>query len=86
LLRLPERAVRPGNEVWLVRDGKLDRVKVHIARVTPEGVLIDAARSDLSAGDQVVTTPLAATPKADGLGYIEEGRPVKVMSAQNVQL
>jgi multidrug efflux pump subunit AcrA (membrane-fusion protein) len=86
LLRLPERAIRPGNEVWLVRDGKLDRVKVHVARVTPEGVLIDAARSDLAEGDQVVTTPLAASPKADGLGYIEEGQPVRVKTVSVPEL
>ena len=86
LLRLPERAIRPGNEVWLVRDGKLDRSRVQVARVTSEGVLIDAARSDLSAGDQVVVTPMTATPKADGLGYIEEGRPVRMKFKPKPQL
>ena len=86
LLRLPERAIRPGNQVWLVRDGKLDRVAVHVARVTSEGVLIDAARSDLVAGDQVVTTPITATPTADGLGFIEEGQPVRVKAVSNPAL
>ncbi len=78
LLELPERAIRPGNEVWRVVNGKLNRCRVHVARVLPEGVVIDAARSDLSAGDQVVVTPLSDTPRADGLGYIEEGRPVRL--------
>ncbi len=86
LLRLPERAIRPGNEIWLVRNGKLDRGHVHVARVTPGGVLIDAARSDLSPGDQVVVTPLSATPKADGFGYIEEGQPVHIKSNPKTQL
>ncbi len=86
LLSLPERAIRPGNEVWIVRDGKLDRCQVQVARVTPLGVLIDADRSDLAAGDLVVTTPMAATPKADGLGYIEEGKPVRVKSRPTPQL
>ena len=86
LLRLPERAIRPGNEIWLVRKGKLDRGHVHVARVTPEGVLIDAARSDLSPGEQVVVTPLSATPKADGLGYVEEGHPVRIKAKPKTQL
>ncbi len=86
LLQLPERAIRPGNEVWLVRDGKLDRASVHVARVTEQGVLIDAARSDLAPGDQVVTTPVATTPKADGLGYIEEGMPVRVKAVSQTEL
>jgi multidrug efflux pump subunit AcrA (membrane-fusion protein) len=86
LLRLPEQAIRPGNEVWLVREGKLDRVHVQVARVTVDGVLIDASRSDLAEGDQVVTTPMKATPKADGLGYIEEGMPVRVKTRSNPEL
>ncbi len=86
LLRLPERAIRPGNEVWLVRNGKLDRCHVTVALVTPAGVLIDASRSDLSPGDQVITTPMTATPKADGLGYIEEGMPVRIKKVSHPQL
>ena len=80
LLRLPEQAVRPGHAVWLVKDGKLLRTKIHVARVTPEGVFIDADRSGLSEGDLAVTTPMTATPKADGLGYVEEGQTVEVKS------
>lgn len=86
LLRLPEKAIRPGNEVWVVRDGKLDRCQIHVARVTDEGVLIDANRSDLEVGDQVVTTPMTATPKADGLGFAEEGMPVRVQEQAKLQL
>lgn len=86
LLRLPEKAVRPGNEVWVVRDGKLDRCRIHVARVTGEGVLIDASRSDLEEGDQVVTTPMTATPQADGFGYTEEGMPVRIQNGKTSRL
>lgn len=86
LLRLPEKAIRPGNEVWVVRDGKLDRCRIHVARVTDAGVLIDASRSDLEVGDQVVTTPMTATPNANGLGYVEEGMPVRVQEEQVLPL
>ena len=59
LFRVPESAVRPGDVLWLVRDGKLNRQVVSVARVVNGFALIPAATSDLHAGDRVVTSPLA---------------------------
>jgi RND family efflux transporter MFP subunit len=59
LLRIPESAVRPGDVLWLVRDGKLERQTVNVARVVDGFALIPAASSGLKPGDLVVTSPLA---------------------------
>ena len=59
LLKVPESVVRPGDVLWLVRDGKLARQSVNVARVVNGFALIPAASSGLKPGDLVVTSPLA---------------------------
>ncbi|NQV23461.1 MAG: HlyD family efflux transporter periplasmic adaptor subunit [Rhodopirellula sp.] len=60
LLRVPEAAVRAGNILWLVRDGKLERHTANVARVVNGFALIPATKSGLQPGDLVVTSPLAS--------------------------
>ncbi len=68
LLKVPESALQPGNIAWRVRDGKLARVPVSFVMLlegnsTDTGavretlIYVEDARQ-LSAGDQVVTSPL----------------------------
>ena len=64
LLSVPEAAVRPGNVVWAVRDGKLARFDLPAARVTRGEVLVAPQVTALKAGDRVVISPLPAA--ADG--------------------
>ena len=59
LLKVPESAVRPGDVLWLVRDGKLVRQTVKVARIVNGFALIPATSSGLVPGDLVVTSPLA---------------------------
>ena len=59
LLKVPESSVRPGDVLWLVRDGKLVRQTVNVARVVNGFSLIPAASSGLKIRDLVVTSPLA---------------------------
>lgn len=60
VVRVPVEAVRPGNKVWRVRDGKLDVLTVHIARQLPDAVLIDIEEGDdgLRPDDEIVVSPL----------------------------
>jgi multidrug efflux pump subunit AcrA (membrane-fusion protein) len=60
LIEIPDKALRPGNTVWVVREGKLAIVPVTIVKRWQGQVLIDSTVSELKAGDQVVTSPLAA--------------------------
>jgi len=58
LLRVPEKAIQPGNIVWAVRDGKLQRVAAKIVQSDPPAVIVDGESSGLSVGDRVVVSPL----------------------------
>ncbi|NNJ27042.1 efflux RND transporter periplasmic adaptor subunit [Alienimonas chondri] len=63
LLEVPEEAVRPGNRVWAVRDGKLIIAELPVAAIVGGKVLVPPAGASLKPGDRVVTSPLpAATP------------------------
>jgi len=57
LVRVPEAAVRPGNKVWVVRDGKLAILDVHVVQTADDTVIVLAG--PLKDGDPVVVTPLA---------------------------
>jgi hypothetical protein len=57
LMEIPEAAVRPGNRVWLVREGKLAVVEANVVRVADEVAIVEGGA--LEAGERVVVTPLA---------------------------
>ena len=58
LLCVPEIAVRPGNVVWCVRDGKLHQVSLRDMTLVGDQVLVPLEYNRLAHGDQVVVTPL----------------------------
>ncbi|MBL6705029.1 MAG: HlyD family efflux transporter periplasmic adaptor subunit [Planctomycetaceae bacterium] len=69
LLTVPEIGVRPGNEVWLMRDGQLHVEPVRIVRVSDGVAVIDGLSAGVHAGDRLITTPV---PDArDGLPVTE---------------
>jgi len=60
LLRVPQRAIQPGNFVWRVREGKLERVRLQIAQSNDDAVLVPAESAGLQSGDRLVVSPLQA--------------------------
>jgi hypothetical protein len=60
LLALPQASVRPGNQVWIARDGMLRIETVNVAKVGRDQVLVEAGATSLRPGDEVITSPLAA--------------------------
>jgi len=70
LIWIPEKAVRPGNRVWVVRDGKLAVVDVRVLRVADGRAIVLAG--DLAEGGRVVVTPLANA--VDGMEVEEKQR------------
>lgn len=72
LVRIPQEAIQPGNMVWTVADGKLQR-KECVATSGPDFILAYQQADGLQAGDVVVVSPLA-TP-VDGLAVSEAGKP-----------
>lgn len=63
LLQVPEQAIYPGNVVWTVADGRLQRRRITIAAVIARGdgdwAILDAARSEVVESDWVVTSPIS---------------------------
>jgi multidrug efflux pump subunit AcrA (membrane-fusion protein) len=59
LIEVPERAIRPGSVVWKVKDDRLQRLEVRVARVNDGRALIHASGSELRDGDSVVVSPLS---------------------------
>ncbi|MGB7345707.1 MAG: HlyD family efflux transporter periplasmic adaptor subunit [Pirellulaceae bacterium] len=65
LVRLPQRAIQPGNVIWTVADGKLVRKEIDIATSVSTFVIAYQNPQGIQAGDQIVVSPLA-TP-IDGM-------------------
>lgn len=59
LLKIPEMAIRPGNLVWVVRDGKLHAEKIRVVDTSANQLLVELGASGLKPGDEVVTSPLS---------------------------
>lgn len=71
LVRIPQEAIRPGDIVWTVVDGKLKSKAVRIASSQSDSILAYQQDDGLQVGDKVVLSPLA-TP-VDGLAVQEAG-------------
>lgn len=67
LYRIPAEAIRPGQQVWIVRDGRLRVVSVSMVQMLQDFALVHAIETPLSDGDQAVVSPLAS---------IQDGMPV----------
>jgi len=65
LFQVPAEALRPGEQLWIVRDQKLKIVPVSLVKVDGESALIRADGGSLRVGDQVVVSPLASA--SDGM-------------------
>jgi hypothetical protein len=52
-------ALRPGNQVWVVRDDRLYTVDVKVAQAAGNRLLLFAGLSDLASNDKLVVSPLA---------------------------
>ncbi len=69
LLRVPEKAIRPGNRVWAVRDNRLHVVPVYVVGVSGETAIVQPRKKgQLNIGDQVVVVPMA---------FVEDGMEVR---------
>ena len=55
---IPEAVLRPGKQVWLMRDEKLAMETVRIARIEESRVYIDLTHSPLQIDDQIVSSPV----------------------------
>ncbi|MCA9086176.1 MAG: biotin/lipoyl-binding protein, partial [Planctomycetaceae bacterium] len=60
LVQVPLESVRPGGQLWMCRDGKLDVVNTTVATVHKLSALIRSDLGGVQPGERVVTSPLAS--------------------------
>lgn len=77
LLQVPSESIRPGEQLWVVRDGKLKIVPIQLVRVDGQTALVRQENSLLTSGDQVIVSPLASI--SDGMA-IQTAADVKNIS------
>ena len=58
LLSVPARAVRPGDRLWIFREGKLATENVDVVMIVDGQALILAEQAPISEGDEIITSPL----------------------------
>ena len=70
LLHLPAESVRPGEQVWINRDDKLEIRQISLVHTEEHTALVRADGSGLRSGDRVIVSPLASVK--DGMPLDEE--------------
>lgn len=60
LLQVPAESIRPGEQLWVARDGKLKVVTISLVRVDGDSALVRQDGGLLKAGDEVIVSPLAS--------------------------
>ncbi len=73
LFDVPEAAVRPGDRLWRVRDGRLAVLQVQVVAVSSQEATVEADPQALVEGDKVVISPLA---------FVEDGMAVREQTAR----
>ena len=71
LLQVPAESIRPGGQLWVVRDGKLKVVSISLVRVDGDLALVRQDEQTLKARDVVIVSPLAS---------VTDGMPVSIAS------
>lgn len=72
LIRIPQQAIQPGNVVWAVVDGKLQRHDARVATSARDYVVAYQQAGGLQAGKSIVISPLATA--AEGMSVREGGK------------
>jgi len=73
IVSIPDEARRPGGDVWLLRDGRLEIVRARPVQVSGGRAFFEADPTGLMPGDHVITTPL--TNARPGMFLVENGPP-----------
>ena len=58
LLEVPASSVRPGDRVWVLRDGKLATEQVDVVMIVDGQALMLTEQAPIRVGDQIITSPL----------------------------
>lgn len=83
---IPESVLRPGKQVWIMRDEKLAMETVRIARIEESQVYIDLTHSPLQIGDQIVSSPVPGARNGLAVSLKDDKRPVEKRPAKKKAL
>lgn len=72
MLNVPARAVQPGNTVWRVQSGKLNRVPLENIRIDDHRILLPAGATALAADDLIVVSPLSNAVEGQDVSIRDE--------------
>ncbi len=73
LFKVPAESLRPGERLWLARNGQLKIVAVSVVQQLPDGLLVHQLEEPLLDGDSVITSPLAV---------IQDGMTLQIQGVQ----
>jgi multidrug efflux pump subunit AcrA (membrane-fusion protein) len=59
LVSIPEEARRPGGDLWVSRDGRLDIVRAKPVQIAQGKAIYQATNSGIDVGDRIIVSPLA---------------------------
>lgn len=72
---IPESVLRPGKQVWLMRDEKLAIETVRIVRIEDSQAYIDLTHSPLQIGDRIISSPVPGARNGLAVSLKTEKRP-----------
>lgn len=72
LLRVPLEAIRPGGQIWVKRNNKLEIIKATPAYTFEDNALLRADGCPLQEGDEVITSPLPSVTNNLQVMTVEE--------------
>ncbi len=80
MLKIPLPAVRPNDEVWVIRDGTLAILPVEVARIEGDSALLTVKQDGLRPGERIITSPLAAVEDGMAVKDVSQSRDQAVMT------
>lgn len=81
LFQVPAEAIRPGQKIWIVREGRLHILAVRMLQMTEYGAIVLQEDGDLLSDDQVVISPLA-THAENMLVEVQDAAPAAALSSE----
>lgn len=82
LVAVPNTAVQPGGDIWLVRDGALDIEDVTVARMNGDSALLLPSQNGPQPGESVVVSPMAGPTQGMEVHPINPNSPMERAAAE----
>lgn len=85
LLKIPAEAIRPGDRIWIVRNGALRTLPVRLVQVDQETALVRQDALELKPGDPVIVSPLVSIREGMSVTIHESAKDANVDSGAKAE-